>query len=111
MHQDAHEFLNYLLNKVAEDLSEEEKNLSSGSSREDCTLIYYSFAMRCYSFWYHVVTKSTLTSTSSSSTRVSSRTTFVQDLFEGVLTSETRCLTCESVSIESRYIFARILTR
>ena len=47
------------------------------------------------------MTKSTLTTTSSSSTRVSSRSTFVHDLFEGVLTSETRCLTCESVSFEA----------
>lgn len=32
MHQDAHEFLIYLLNKIAEDLEEEARNTRSGSS-------------------------------------------------------------------------------
>ncbi|KDQ18204.1 hypothetical protein BOTBODRAFT_104879, partial [Botryobasidium botryosum FD-172 SS1] len=52
MHQDAHEFLNFLLNKVVEDLEGE-------------------FA---------------------------SPHTLVHDIFEGVLTNETRCLTCEIVT-------------
>ncbi|EJD54367.1 cysteine proteinase, partial [Auricularia subglabra TFB-10046 SS5] len=49
-HQDAHEFMNYLLNKIVEDIDSDA----------------------------HI--------------------TFVHALFEGVLTSETRCLTCENVS-------------
>ncbi|KAH8914048.1 cysteine proteinase, partial [Atractiella rhizophila] len=48
MHQDAHEFLNYLLNTVAEEVEKHE--------------------------------------------------TWVHSLFEGVLTNETRCLTCETVT-------------
>lgn len=32
MHQDAHEFLIYLINKIAEDLEEEARNARSGSS-------------------------------------------------------------------------------
>lgn len=54
MHQDAHEFLNFLLNEVIESVD------GSSASRDD-------------SKWIH-------------------------ELFEGSLTSETKCLTCESVS-------------
>ncbi|EJU02748.1 hypothetical protein DACRYDRAFT_78606 [Dacryopinax primogenitus] len=50
-HQDAHEFLNYLLNRVAEDIDENR-----------------------------------------------TRPTMVQSLFEGLLTNETRCLSCNTVS-------------
>ena len=37
MHQDAHEFLNYLLNKIAEDLEDDERTRSRSSSGEDRT--------------------------------------------------------------------------
>ncbi|EED83732.1 predicted protein, partial [Postia placenta Mad-698-R] len=56
MHQDAHEFLNFLLNKIVEEM-EDDRRLG-----------------------YPV------------------QATIVHRLFEGVLTSETRCLTCETVS-------------
>jgi ubiquitin C-terminal hydrolase len=36
MHQDAHEFFNYLLNKIVEEIEEDHKN---GSSTEDCESI------------------------------------------------------------------------
>jgi len=35
MHQDAHEFLNYLLNKIVEEIQEEKKHQLT--SAEDCT--------------------------------------------------------------------------
>ncbi|EJC98825.1 cysteine proteinase [Fomitiporia mediterranea MF3/22] len=69
MHQDAHEFLIYLLNKIAEDLEEEARNVRSGSSSGE-----------------------------DRKTNSSTNSNIVHDLFEGVLTSETRCLTCETVS-------------
>ena len=53
MHQDAHEFLNYLLNAIAEEVER--------------------------------------------ATTTKSGKTWVHELFEGVLTSETKCLTCETV--------------
>lgn len=34
--------------------------------------------------------------------------TFVQALFEGVLTNETRCLTCETVSVTINLIIKRL---
>ncbi|KAL5494820.1 hypothetical protein ACEPAI_282 [Sanghuangporus weigelae] len=86
MHQDAHEFLIFLLNKIAEDLEEEARNARSGnSSGEDLLSSVTSSG---------TPTLGTATSRSNSSTR----SNIVHDLFEGVLTSETRCLTCETVS-------------
>ncbi|KAG8691366.1 hypothetical protein FRC11_004692 [Ceratobasidium sp. 423] len=72
MHQDAHEFLNYLLNSIVEDLTLEMK----AGPPEDLS--------------------KSVASTSSASNL--SPLTLVHDLFEGTLTSETRCLTCETVS-------------
>ncbi|KAF8588617.1 cysteine proteinase [Ramaria rubella] len=67
MHQDAHEFLGFLLNKIVEDLETEMKsNIEMGG--DDCTQ------------------------------QGQPNKTFVHTLFEGTLTSETRCLTCETVS-------------
>ncbi|KAJ7040239.1 hypothetical protein C8F04DRAFT_249244 [Mycena alexandri] len=77
MHQDAHEFLNYLLNKIVEEIEEDRKAVENGTATpEDATI-------------------STTTTNSGTSPQ---NATLVHKLFEGVLTSETRCLTCENVS-------------
>jgi ubiquitin carboxyl-terminal hydrolase 9/13 len=59
IHQDAHEFLNYLLNDVVESVDRYEKGRSPASMNN--------------SRWVH-------------------------ELFEGTLTSETKCLTCENLT-------------
>jgi ubiquitin carboxyl-terminal hydrolase 9/13 len=59
LHQDAHEFLNYLLNEAVEAVDRYEKNRSPRSPNN--------------SRWVH-------------------------ELFEGTLTSETKCLTCENLT-------------
>ncbi|ORY34843.1 hypothetical protein BCR39DRAFT_515103 [Naematelia encephala] len=64
--QDAHEFLGWVLNKVAEDVEMVDRSLRSAGKE---------------------VTAST-----------KNGKTFVQSLFEGTLTNETRCLSCESTS-------------
>ncbi|KAH0544509.1 hypothetical protein FGG08_001408 [Glutinoglossum americanum] len=76
MHQDAHEFLNYLLNQVVEKTEEYEKSSSAGSSTP--------------------VLGSTIAS--AEAPRSGTTTSWVHDIFEGTLTSETKCLTCENVS-------------
>ncbi|KAF8529749.1 hypothetical protein BU17DRAFT_13871, partial [Hysterangium stoloniferum] len=81
MHQDAHEFLGFLLNKIVEDLEVEMKKMTGSVGS----------LPGAYS--------STSQSNSSGSQRNwNSQKTFVHSLFEGTLTSETRCLTCETVS-------------
>ncbi|OBZ66035.1 Ubiquitin carboxyl-terminal hydrolase 4 [Grifola frondosa] len=83
MHQDAHEFLNYLLNRIMEEMEEERKNLSVVST-SIATL--------------SSTTAPPTTIASVSTNQPSYHSTLVHRLFEGILTSETRCLTCETVS-------------
>ncbi|KAJ7651601.1 hypothetical protein DFH06DRAFT_548144 [Mycena polygramma] len=87
MHQDAHEFLNYLLNKIVEEIEEDRKAAENGSATppigDDLSL--------------SVISKNPTLATTNSGTSPQNAT-LVHKLFEGVLTSETRCLTCENVS-------------
>ncbi|KAK7205823.1 hypothetical protein BZA70DRAFT_266935 [Myxozyma melibiosi] len=62
MHQDAHEFFNFLLNEVVDNVEQHEFQLAA--KNPDYTL----------------------------------NTRWIHELFEGQLTSETKCLTCENVS-------------
>ena len=82
MHQDAHEFLNFLLNTVAEDVESYEKAveltpIDSTSRKSSAT---------------------SQTASSSSQQIPSLGSTWIHSLFQGVLTSETRCLSCETVT-------------
>ncbi|KAL3476403.1 hypothetical protein BJX99DRAFT_246918 [Aspergillus californicus] len=80
MHQDAHEFLNLLLNEVVANVEAAllqpapEKLLPSAESSES------------------------LQPSSSSGFKTPNTTRWVHELFEGLLTSETQCLTCEKAS-------------
>lgn len=81
MHQDAHEFLNLLLNEVVANVEAEaskqpslEKSLPSAEGTDSTEL------------------------SGSSGSKTPSTTRWVHELFEGTLTSETQCLTCEKVS-------------
>lgn len=88
MHQDAHEFLNYLLNKIVEEIEEEKK------------LLHVPLDDSAHSVKSSSTTSQPLvmTASTSSSGNPSTGTTFIHQIFEGILTSETRCLTCENVS-------------
>jgi ubiquitin carboxyl-terminal hydrolase 9/13 len=81
MHQDAHEFLNLLLNEVVENVEHFSKSrvLEGGGSDSNGLTI----------------TSGQEVATSSPN---ASNTGWVHELFEGTLTSETRCLTCENTS-------------
>ncbi|OJJ49301.1 hypothetical protein ASPZODRAFT_1450822 [Penicilliopsis zonata CBS 506.65] len=82
MHQDAHEFLNLLLNEVVSNVEAEaaklallDKDVAPGQSAESLDQ-----------------------ATISTGSKTPSTTRWVHELFEGTLTSETQCLTCENVS-------------
>lgn len=72
MQQDAHEFLNYLLNTIADILQEERKQEKQNGR----------------------LPNGSMDSESSSPPDP----TWVHEIFQGTLTNETRCLTCETVS-------------
>uniref|UniRef100_A0AAQ5ZPK7 Ubiquitin carboxyl-terminal hydrolase n=3 Tax=Percomorphaceae TaxID=1489872 RepID=A0AAQ5ZPK7_AMPOC len=76
MQQDAHEFLNYLLNTVADILQEEKKQeKQNGRLKNNGTAV-----------------------TTEAETENKTEPTWVHDIFQGTLTNETRCLNCETVS-------------
>ncbi|KAF8899287.1 hypothetical protein BD779DRAFT_72123 [Infundibulicybe gibba] len=90
MHQDAHEFLNYLLNKIVEEVEEERKHFQNATPPEDMSNSITTLPSQ---------PPTIITATTSSNSGTSPQdATLVHRLFEGVLTSETRCLTCETVS-------------
>ncbi|KAG7099957.1 hypothetical protein E1B28_001750 [Marasmius oreades] len=86
MHQDAHEFFNYLLNQVVEEIQADGQQNSS-SSVEDLANSIATLA-----------SKGAPTTASGNSGTPPEIATLVHKLFEGTLSSETRCLTCETVS-------------
>ncbi|KAF3835130.1 hypothetical protein F7725_027688 [Dissostichus mawsoni] len=76
MQQDAHEFLNYLLNTVADIVQEEKKQeKQNGRLKNNGTPV-----------------------TTETNTENKTEPTWVHDIFQGTLTNETRCLNCETVS-------------
>lgn len=75
MHQDAHEFLNYLVNSVAEDVMVEQERLRKAEENSP----YLEPPPTSFRF-------------------AEPGRTWVHQLFEGVLTNETKCLTCETVT-------------
>lgn len=86
MHQDAHEFLNLLLNEVVSNVEVHSKKLEEEKAKEnqmngsaDKTGFEQALA-------------------SAMPKAAPGNTGWVHELFEGTLTSETKCLTCENVS-------------
>lgn len=87
MHQDAHEFLNLLLNEVVTNVEVNAKKLEAGKE------INSSAEARSFE---DVLASAMPIITDGA--RTPSNTGWVHELFEGTLTSETKCLTCENVS-------------
>lgn len=74
MQQDAHEFLNYLLNTIADLLQEERKQDKTNGRLANGTL-----------------------DSQNNNSNAAPAPTWVHEIFQGTLTNETRCLTCETV--------------
>ncbi|KAL8705342.1 MAG: hypothetical protein Q9201_001541 [Fulgogasparrea decipioides] len=86
MHQDAHEFLNILLNEVVE-------NVEANAQKSEADR-FLNGSAEARSFEQALATAMPQIN----STKSNGNTRWVHDLFEGTLTSETKCLTCENVS-------------
>ncbi|CAO3683727.1 unnamed protein product [Rhizopus stolonifer] len=80
MHQDAHEFLNYVLNTIADDVQnyQQKRYAESNDSKKSSSI------------------HSDSNQTDASSNK--SNPTWVHQLFEGVFSNETKCLSCETVT-------------
>ena len=87
LHQDAHEFLNLLLNEVVVNVEVNAKKLEAENEMNGSAEMYS----------FEKVLASAMSNTTGG-TRTPTNTGWVHKLFEGTLTSETKCLTCENVS-------------
>jgi len=87
MHQDAHEFLNLLLNEVVENVEQFSKQPDSKSEG-----LNGGFDAGLNNALSSAVSATVAPNASATNTG------WVHELFEGTLTSETRCLTCENTS-------------
>ncbi|MCJ1306595.1 Ubiquitin carboxyl-terminal hydrolase 46, partial [Agyrium rufum] len=81
MHQDAHEFLNLLLNEVVSNVETEARKIEADKPSESMMDKVLGGIVP-----------------NMSNSRTPNSTGWVHELFEGTLTSETKCLTCENVS-------------
>jgi ubiquitin C-terminal hydrolase len=93
--QDAHEFLMYVLNEVSESLEKEEKEMVKKLKE----------LKRVQSDGEEGGEKENELAAARGTGSANSFKTFVQNIFQGTLTNETRCLTCESVSEREETFF------
>lgn len=86
--QDAHEFLNYLLNTIG-DLLNEEQNEHNVNTVDHSTNSNTQQSK---------ATDSSTTTNANNSQQNSTNKTWIHEIFQGTLTNETRCLNCELLS-------------
>lgn len=92
MHQDAHEFLNWVLNQAVESVDantkkvEAERRVNAAESEANGDIFRMDGGATTIPF-FNAALKTEPTPQR-----------WIHDLFEGTLTSETRCLTCENIS-------------
>jgi len=106
MQQDAHEFLNFLINHINEIIVAESQ--SSGSGKSGSGGKENDFASNVsLSSNGSIKPNSNNTSISSATGGANHKpqTTWVNDIFQGILTSETRCLNCETVTSKDEDFF------
>uniref|UniRef100_A0A914CTM9 ubiquitinyl hydrolase 1 n=1 Tax=Acrobeloides nanus TaxID=290746 RepID=A0A914CTM9_9BILA len=89
MQQDAHEFFNYLLNAISETLSEERKRDYQNGPHKMNTASKKGGAN---------ASNAQHGDTSKISPNDKPELTWIQEIFQGTLTNETRCLNCETIS-------------
>lgn len=87
MQQDAHEFLNFLINHINEIILAERNGKVKATAQGVA------------------ITENGTNGSTSSSSSASSDPTWVHEIFQGVLTSETRCLNCETISSKDENFF------
>lgn len=94
LHQDAHEFFNLLLNTMLDNIDDNEKKLlkarelAKAETKKDESVVKVE----------PVSDTGTVSFPSLLPVAPAAPTKWLRDMFEGTLTSETRCLTCENVS-------------
>jgi len=97
MQQDAQEFLNFLLNSLAETVEKETRQAAAAAKEKEKDKDKDKEKNGSEATSPAITVDGETTSSGSSSTTGGTPRTWVHSIFEGVLTNETRCLTCETV--------------
>jgi len=108
MQQDAHEFLNFLINHINEIIVSEQQQSSTGKPGKENGAADSTFASTgSLSSNGSIKPGHSSTPSMSSCSGINSKpqTTWVNDIFQGILTSETRCLNCETVTSKDEDFF------
>lgn len=106
--QDAHEFLNFLINHINEIILAERTQPSTGSSTTANGIGQKSKSGSGNSNGLGGTTAASSAATPAScgtDTSTPPEPTWVHEIFQGILTSETRCLNCETVSSKDEHFF------
>lgn len=120
MQQDAHEFLNFLINHINEIILAE-RNANKNGSTTGTTAIKSSSTTSTSTTASNSSTNGTCSQSTGSingigigitdattptqTNSASTEPTWVHEIFQGTLTSETRCLNCETVSSKDEHFF------
>jgi len=108
MQQDAHEFLNFLINHINEIIVAEQSQSTTGGKGKENGGNDSTFASTgSLSSNGSIKPNSSTPSMSSNMSGINHKpqTTWVNDIFQGILTSETRCLNCETVTSKDEDFF------
>lgn len=98
VHQDAHEFLNYVLNQIIENVEQYQRKLLGNTKANGAATQQSQNLNAIPGMLTPSSSVSTESETASSATLPALTAGWIHDLFEGLLTSETKCLTCETLS-------------
>lgn len=116
MQQDAHEFLNFLINHINEIILAErgQKNANASSSSSSSSSSHFASVRANFvgggnsSNNANTANGGTATMGDCNGTTNNGQPqepTWVHEIFQGILTSETRCLNCETVSSKDEHFF------
>ncbi|KAI3409918.1 Ubiquitin carboxyl-terminal hydrolase 46 [Globodera pallida] len=97
MQQDAHEFFNYLLNAISEVLMEEKKKEQLGGNLKNANSTTLG-NKRAFATNARNPTDLSARQPMGSSDIAGQDLTWIQEIFQGTLTNETKCLNCETIS-------------
>jgi len=100
MQQDAHEFLNFLINHISEVISAERQQVNGNATAANGKVRGGSRESNHSSGSFTING-----SNGSMASNANSEPTWVHEIFQGIMTSETRCLNCETVSNKEEDFF------
>ncbi|GAQ82475.1 Ubiquitin-specific protease [Klebsormidium nitens] len=106
MHQDAHEFLNFLLNELAENLEKEEKAPRESEAPTPSTSGGHGEGEEFGKANGHVNgLENGVAEGTKSGAQGRQAKTWVHEIFQGLVTNETRCLCCETLTSRDETFF------